>query len=189
MSDDLNGFREGLKRVAVVLKESGLPFALAGGYAAWARGAPEAGHDVDFLVPPEESSRARDELARRGLDVRQPPEDWLFKVDTDGVTVDVIHRTSGTPLGDALARATETEVLSVRMPVLTATDVTTEKLLAMDEHYCDFGGLLPTVRALREQVDWDEVRRRSAGHAFAEAFLFLVERLDVLDDSESSRAG
>jgi hypothetical protein len=183
---DLNGFREGLKRVAVVLKESGVPFALAGGYAAWARGAPEAGHDVDFLVPPEESSRSREELARRGLDVRQPPEDWLFKVDTDGVTVDVIHRTSGTPLEDALARATETEVLSVRMPVLTATDVTAEKLLAMDEHYCDFGGLLPTVRALREQVDWDEVRRRCAGHAFAEAFLFLLERLDVVAASEGS---
>jgi hypothetical protein len=183
---DLNGFREGLKRVAVVLKESGVPFALAGGYAAWARGAPEAGHDVDFLVPPAESSRSREELARRGLDVRQPPEDWLFKVDTDGVTVDVIHRTSGTPLEDALARATETEVLSVRMPVLTATDVTTEKLLAMDEHYCDFGALLPTVRALREQVDWDEVRRRSAGHAFAEAFLFLLERLDVVAASERS---
>ena len=183
---NLNGFREGLKRVAVALKESGVPFALAGGYAAWARGAPEAGHDVDFLVPPEESSRSREELARHGLDVRQPPEDWLFKVDTDGVTVDVIHRTSGTPLEDALARATETEVLSVRMPVLTATDVTTEKLLAMDEHYCDFGALLPTVRALREQVDWDEVRRRSTGHAFAEAFLFLLERLDVVASSEGS---
>jgi hypothetical protein len=166
--------------VGVALKESGVPFALAGGYAAWARGAPEAGHDVDFLVPAEESGRAADELARRGLEVRQPPEDWLFKVATDGVTVDVIHRTSGTPLDAALSRATETEVLSVRMPVLTATDVTTEKLLAMDEHYCDFGALLPTVRALREQVDWAEVRRRCEGHAFAEAFLFLMDRLDLL---------
>ena len=178
---DQDALREGLKRVAVALKEVEVPFALAGGYAAWARGAPEAGHDVDFLVPPAESSRAVDELSRRGLDVRQPPEDWLFKVDTDGVTVDVIHRTSGTPLEDVLARATETEVLSVRMPVLTATDVTTEKLLAMDEHYCDFGAMLPTARALREQVDWEEVRRRAAGHAFAEAFLFLLERLEVID--------
>jgi hypothetical protein len=185
---DVNGFREGLKRVAVVLKESGVPFALAGGYAAWARGAPEAGHDVDFLVPPEESARAADELTRRGLDVRQPPEDWLFKVDTDGVTVDVIHRTSGTALDETLANATEVEVLSVRMPVLTATDVTAEKLLAMDEHYCDFGGLLPTVRALREQVDWEEVRRRASGHAFAEAFLFLIERLEVIDAEAGRRA-
>ena len=185
---DASGFREGLKRVAVVLKESGVPFALAGGYAAWARGAPEAGHDVDFLVPPAESSRAAAELTRHGLDVRQPPEDWLFKVDTDGVTVDVIQRTSGTPLDEALANATEVEVLSVRMPVLTATDVTAEKLLAMDEHYCDFGGLLPTVRALREQVDWEEVRRRANGHAFAESFLFLLERLDVIDTRADRRA-
>jgi hypothetical protein len=186
---DLHGQREGLKRVAVALKESGVPFALAGGYAAWARGAPESGHDVDFLVPPAQSSRAVDELTRRGLDVRQPPEDWLFKVATDDATVDVIHRTSGTPLEDELARATEEEVLSVRMPVLTATDVTTEKLLAIDEHYCDFGALLPTARALREQVDWEEVRRRAAGHPFAEAFLFLLERLDVVGAGRAAAPG
>jgi hypothetical protein len=180
---DANGFREGLKRVAVVLKESGVPFALAGGYAAWARGAPEAGHDVDFLVPPAERNRAAEELGRRGLAVRQPPEDWLFKVDTDGVTVDVILRTSGTSLDETLANATEVEVLSVRMPVLTATDVTTEKLLAMDEHYCDFGALLPTARALREQVDWDQVRKETADNDFAAAFLHLLERLSIIDAS------
>ena len=177
---DVNGFREGLKRVAVVLKESGVPFALAGGYAAWARGAPEAGHDVDFLVPPEESARAAEELTRRGLDVRQPPEDWLFKVDTDGVTVDVIHRTSGTALDETLANATEVEVLSVRMPVLTATDVMAEKLLAMDEHYCDFGQALPAARSLREQVDWPAVEQAVKGNPFAEAFLFLLERLSII---------
>ena len=45
-----DGLREALKRVAVALKESGAPFALAGGYAAWARGGPEPEHDVDFAI-------------------------------------------------------------------------------------------------------------------------------------------
>ena len=66
------------------------------------------------------------------------------------------------------------------MPVLSATDVTTEKLLAMDEHYCDLGAVLPIMRALREQVDWDVVRRRTTGAPFAETVLFLLERLEVL---------
>jgi hypothetical protein len=178
---DANGFREGLKRVAVVLKESGVPFALAGGYAAWARGAPEAGHDVDFLVPPAERNRAAEELGRRGLDVRQPPEDWLFKVATDGVVVDIIHRTNGSPLEDVLGAATEEAVLSVRMPVIAATDVVVEKLLALDEHYCDVALLLPTMRALREQVEWSVVRRRTRDNDFAVAVLFLLERLGVVD--------
>jgi len=44
------GLRTALKRVAVGLKETEVPFALAGGYAVWARGGPEPDHDVDFLL-------------------------------------------------------------------------------------------------------------------------------------------
>jgi hypothetical protein len=72
------------------------------------------------------------------------------------------------------------QVLSVRMPVVVATDVVTEKLLALDEHYCDLAAVLPSMRALREQVDWDEVRRRTVGAPFAETVLFLLERLAVV---------
>jgi hypothetical protein len=172
--------REGLKTVAVALKESGVPFALVGGYAAWVHGAPEPGHDVDFLVSESDARRAAEELDRRDLSVRQPPEDWLFKVEVDGVTVDVIHRTSGPSITEVLEGASRVEVLSVEMPVASATDVTTEKLLAMDEHFCDLGAILPTLRALREQVDWDEVRRQVAGAPFAETVLFLLERLEVI---------
>ena len=35
------------------------------------------------------------------------------------------------------------------------------------------------VRALREQVDWAEVRARTAASPFAEAFLLLVDRLGL----------
>jgi hypothetical protein len=178
--DEQQALREGLKTVAVALKKSGVPFALMGGYAAWVHGAPEPGHDVDFLVTEDDARRAAQELARRDLVVRQPPEDWLFKVEVDGVTVDVLHRTSGADVTEVLAAASVIEVLSVEMPVVSATDVTTEKLLAMDEHYCDLGAVLPTLRALREQVDWDEVRRRVAGDPFAETVLFLLERLEII---------
>ena len=176
--------RDGLKRVAVALKEAEIPFALTGGYAAWARGGPEPDHDVDFLVPEDLAERAAQELARRGFDVEQPAEDWLFKVRFGTAVVDVLHRTTGSPLAEVLARADEAAVLSVRMPVLAATDVVAEKLLALDEHYCDLAQVLPVVRALREQVDWDTVSARCTDHPFAEAVLFLLERLDVL----SSRA-
>ena len=50
VDDEQASLREALKRVAVTLKQAEVPFALAGGYAAWARGGPEPDHDVDFVV-------------------------------------------------------------------------------------------------------------------------------------------
>jgi hypothetical protein len=182
-NEDREAMRSGLKRVAVALKDAELPFALAGGYAGWAHGGPEPEHDVDFLVGPDLADRAAEELARRDLRVEQPPEDWLFKVWTDGVMVDVLHRSAGSPPERILENAVEIEVLSVRMPVISATDVVVEKLLALDEHYCDLAGVLPVMRALREQVDWDEARKLTTESPFAGAVLYLLERLAVISDA------
>jgi hypothetical protein len=169
-----------LKRTASALKQSGLPFALAGGYALWAHGAPESEHDVDFMVTEEDAERAVHALTEAGLRVERPPEDWLFKVVTDGVTVDVLHRAAGEPItAELLRRAQVFEVLSVQMPVLEATDVLSEKLRAMNEHYCDFGALLPAVRAVREQIDWDRLRQETTRNDFAVTFLFLADRLGI----------
>jgi hypothetical protein len=64
--------------------------------------------------------------------------------------------------------------------VLRATDVLVTKLLALDEHYCDFSRLLPSARALREQVDWETVREAVADNDFAVVFLLLLERLRIV---------
>lgn len=181
MNEDQANLREALKRVATALKETGVKFALMGGYAAWARGGPEPDHDVDFLILPEEADKVADLLAEKGLQVEQPPEDWLFKVYTDGAMVDVIYRAGGSfDVLPALDRATSVEVLSVRMPVLHATDLLLQKLAVLGERYCDLGAVIPAARALREQVDWDEVRDRTAGNVFAEIAIELLERLRVV---------
>jgi hypothetical protein len=178
--------REALKRVAVALKASGIPFALIGGYAVWARGGPESEHDVDFMVADEDAAAAADWLATEGFQVVQPPEDWLFKVFTDGTMVDVIHRDAGVPATrEAVEEADLLEVLSVQMPVLAATELVVHKLMAMDEHACDFGRQLPVARALREQVDWPRVRKETESSAYAAAFLFLLERLAIIDATEA----
>lgn len=175
-----DGLREALKRTAVALKGGGVPFALAGGYAAWARGGPEPDHDVDFAVAETDADRARQVLADGGLQVELPPEDWLFKVFTDGAMVDVVFRLAGVPVGrDLLDRASEEEVLSVRMPVLEATDLLGSKLAALSEHECDFARLLPVARGIREQVDWARLRRDLADNPYAVAFLDLAERLRI----------
>jgi Uncharacterised nucleotidyltransferase len=179
--EEQSQLREALKRVAVSLKRSGIPFALIGGYAVWARGGPEPDHDVDFMVADEDAAAAAEWLATDGFQVVQPPEDWLFKVFTDDVMVDVIHRDSGDlATRDVVVDADEIEVLSVQMPVLSATELLVQKLAAMNEHACDFGRLLPVARALREQVDWARVRKETQDNDYAAAFLHLGERLSVV---------
>lgn len=181
--------RTALKRVAVALKQAGIPFALGGGYAAWARGGPEPDHDVDFLVAQEDAERAEEALSAAGLAVEHPPEDWLFKVFDGEAMVDLIHRMNAEPVRhEVLERAEELEVLSVVMPVISATELMVDKLRALDEHSCDFTRLLPVARALREQVDWTAVRAASVENAFATAFLDLVERLGVTPTT-SERSG
>jgi Nucleotidyl transferase of unknown function (DUF2204) len=175
--------QEALKTVAVTLKQSGVAFALAGGFAAWARGGPEDGHDVDFLVGASDVDQTKAHLEQQGLRTEQPPEDWLFKVFVGQAMVDLIHHLGDRPVdAGILDDADDLEVLSVRMPVLRVTQLLESQLRVLDEHNCDFATLLPTARALREQVDWQHVRENMTGNDYAEAFLFLLRRLGVAPD-------
>jgi hypothetical protein len=180
MSQEQQGLREALKRVAVTFKQGGIPFALGGGYAGWALGGPEPEHDVDFLVAEHDALRARELLEETSMRVEQPPEDWLFKVFDGDAMVDVVLRVGSTPVEPSLLeRAEEHEVLSVWMPVLGATDLLITKMLALSEHSCDYGKVLPSARALREQVDWQRVREATEHNPFAAALLVLLHSLDV----------
>lgn len=175
-----NRLREALKLVAVVLKEGDVPFALAGSYGLWARGGPEPEHDVDFMVAEEDAALAKDLLAAHELHVVQPPEDWLFKVFIDEAMVDVIFRVNGESIDrERFEHADVVEVESVRMPVLSATVLMGDKLGAMEEHSCDLGAILPVARAVREQVDWDQVTTVTAENPFARAALGLLRDLEI----------
>ncbi|WP_309504204.1 MULTISPECIES: hypothetical protein [Nocardioides] len=180
MENVQGGLREALKLVAVALKDGDAPFALTGGYALWARGAPEPVHDVDFMVAEEDAARTAELLADQGLEVVQPPEDWLFKVYVDGAMVDILFRAGGDPVTrERLHDVDQIEVESVRMPVLSATELLVDKLNALEEHACDLGSIVPAARAVREQVDWAAVAEGTAGNDFAAAALFLLDRLGV----------
>ena len=180
MSEEQQDLREALKRVAVALKHSEVGFALGGGYAGWALGGPEPEHDVDFVVAESDAERAEQVLSQAGLRVEHPPEDWLFKVYDGDAMVDLILRVNGVPVDQPLLdRAVEVEVLSVLMPVMSATDLVVTKALALSEHACDLGKVLPSARALREQVDWQTVRERTADNVFARGLMLVLEQLDV----------
>ena len=65
--DDRQALQDGLRLVAVALGTAEIPYALCGGYAMWARGAPEPSHDADFIILEHDVERARYHLASGDL--------------------------------------------------------------------------------------------------------------------------
>lgn len=179
--DQVQPLLEALKAIGAALKAEGVPFALAGSYAVYARGGARSLHDVDFVVPVDSIPAAAAALEKRGFRLDEPPEDWLVKVWRDDLCIDLIHTlTSGPVTPELLARADELPVESVLMPVLSATDVLVSKLLSLNEHRCDLEPVLAVARSLREQVDPGTVGPACHGNAYAQSALYLLRSLGVL---------
>jgi hypothetical protein len=141
------------------------------------------------MVKEEDADRALTALEAAGFRTERPPEGWLYKAWNDNILVDLIYEPTGGEVDDAmLERAEELDVHAVRMKVMPLEDVMTTKLLAMREHHVDYESVLEIARALREQIDWDKVRRRTDHSPYARAFFFLAEELDIISvPSEHAR--
>ncbi|RFS83782.1 hypothetical protein D0T12_21375 [Actinomadura spongiicola] len=175
------GLLSSLKRAAAALRDAGVEYALAGGFAAYAHGAAVSTHDVDFVVRERDVPAALDALAGAGMRHLESPENWLEKACDGEQPIDLIHTPSGRPVdGELLGRAEEMTVGAVRMPVLPATELVIMRLLAFTETTCDFSGFLHVSRALREQVDWPRVAAETAESPYAYAYLTLLARLGVI---------
>jgi hypothetical protein len=171
---------ETMKRAGAALRDAGIPHALAGGLAVWARGGPQTEHDVDFLVKPADAEPAQAALAEVGMRPVKPPEPWLLKAYDGDVMIDLIFAPSGGPVDDSwLGRAEEIEVAAMRMPVASLEDVLVTKLLSLSEQEPDYSAALEISRSVREQIKWDEVRERSDSSPLARAFFTLVEGLEI----------
>jgi predicted nucleotidyltransferase len=174
---------QAMKDAAGVLSRTEIPFVLGGGLSAWARGGPRSEHDVDLLVRPEDVDGALAAFEEEGWETDRPPEGWLVKTwHPNGALVDLIYNPASGPItDDMIDRAPLAEVMAVRVHVSTLEDVMVAKLMAITEQEPDFGAALEWARALREQIDWDEVRGRTEASAFARAFFTLIEELGIVE--------
>ena len=68
-------------------------------------------------------------------------------------------------------------VLGMEMRVMALEDVLVTKLMALSEHSLRYESLLAIARALREQVDWEDVRSRTHESTWARAFFVMLEGL------------
>jgi hypothetical protein len=174
-----------LKKAAYQLKETEIPFCLAGGFAVYARGGESVDHDIDFLVKEEDAERALAALTEVGFKGEVPPEGWLVKAFDEDRLIDMIYKPVQRPVTDATLA--DTDVIAVNachMPVLSATELMIHKMLTWSAHYCDFARGLPVARSLREQIDWSRVLRETEQSPYAHAFLVLIDRLGVISLDE-----
>jgi hypothetical protein len=176
-----------LKQSVAALRGAGIPFLLGGSLASWARGGPQTRHDLDLIIKPEDAERALETLQEAGMRAERPPEDWLFKAWDGDTLVDLIYCPKGLPVDDDLiARGEELSVLGMDIRVMALEDVMATKLMALTEHSLRYESLLQIARALREQIDWQAVRERTAESPFARAFFVLLEGLEIVPKAGSS---
>jgi len=169
-----------LKKAAAALERDRVPYLLGGSLACWARGGPAVAGDLDFMVKPADAERALAALVGVGMREERPPEQWLLKAWDGEHMVDLIFEAAGLPITDeVLARGDRLSVGAMSMPVMALEDVLTTKLTAMNERSLDYEHVVQIARSLREQIDWDAVRDRTADSPYAAPFFTLVERLGI----------
>jgi predicted nucleotidyltransferase len=192
-TDEQSPFSEledSLKKSAAALRGADVPFLLGGSLASWARGGPETRHDLDLMIRPEDVERAVAALEEAGMRFEDPPEEWLVKVWDGEILVDLIHHPKGTRVDDALIERGEVmSVLGMEMRVMALEDVLVTKLMALDEHALRYESLLAISRALRERIDWDDVRSRTQESTWARAYFVMLEGLGIVAGASPSTGG
>jgi predicted nucleotidyltransferase len=174
-----------LKKAGAALRDAGVEFLLGGSLASWARGGPETRHDLDLMIRPEARERATEALQDVGMRIEDPPEEWLVKAWDGDILVDLIFHPKGIEVDDeVLARGEVMAVLGMDIRVMAIEDVLVTKLMALTEHSLRYESLLPIARAVREQVDWPDVRARTAESPFARAFFVMLEGLGIVSPQD-----
>ncbi|MFL5863886.1 MAG: hypothetical protein ACJ780_24445, partial [Solirubrobacteraceae bacterium] len=62
MNDAFAPLAETCRIAVAALRDAGIRFALAGSFAAWARGGPQPGKDLDVMVKPQDADGALNAL-------------------------------------------------------------------------------------------------------------------------------
>lgn len=176
-----------LKKTASTLRDNDISFCLIGSLSAWVRGGPESSHDLDFGIKAEDSIQVATALEDAGMRIEVPPEDWLFKAwDGEGdeaTMIDLIYAPSGVLITDeVIARADVMDVLAQKMPVLNATDLMTMKLLSLREQHLNLTSSISTARSIREQIDWEELYKRTKASPYSQGFFVMAQGLGIIPE-------
>lgn len=179
-----------MKKAVAALEGARIPYVLGGGYACWALGGPPSSKDVDVMIKREDAARAQAALVEAGMRPEDPPEQWLLKAWDGKNLVDLIFEPLGIRVTDEMIeRGEDLNIEGMRVRVMDVDDIITTKLLSIGEHDLPYEQLLQIARALREQINWDEIRARTSHYPYAKAFVVLAEELGLAGGREREAAG
>jgi predicted nucleotidyltransferase len=152
-----------LDRAVAVADHLDIPYAVIGGVAGAVHGRPVRTKDVDVFVRPPDAKRLLDALATEGFETEEVNDTWLYKAHVDGVTVDVIFRSSaGLYLDDAmLARVVEGEFGGRKVRAISSTDLLLMLGLAasaeVSDYWFDAAELIN-----HTDIDWEYLLERAS---------------------------
>jgi putative nucleotidyltransferase-like protein len=187
-SDCFEAIEVTLRKAVEGLERRRVPFLLGGSLAVWARGGPESCNDLDLMVRRDDADDALAALEEAGMRGERPPEGWLYKAWDRDVLVDLIFDPKGQSIDDAtFERSQAVSAFGLELRAMALEDVLITKLLALQEHYLDYDPLLQIARAVRERIDWGQVRAATEGSPYARPFFTLAEGLELIEPRAASR--
>jgi hypothetical protein len=177
MSDKMG---DATKKSAAALEADGIPYLLGGGLGCFAHGGPPSTNDIDLFILPEDADRALEAMDKAGLRTETPPEQWLVKAWDGDILIDLIFGPSGLEMNEeVLARGEVLGLYGMDLQVMALDDILVTKLMALDEHSLDLTQLLLIARALRENIDWESIDRRTASSPYSRPFFALARALEL----------
>src|SRR5439155_21786018 len=151
-----------LDGTVAALAERGVTFLVMGGIASAIFGGARVTSDIDLFVRKRDSDLGLDALAQRGFSAEVIYEHWLSKASLDGVTVDIISRSTPDILLDdeMVRRAVTGRYEGRRLLLVPPEDLVVMKALAASEdtprYWYDALGIIG-----HADLDWDYLIRRA----------------------------
>lgn len=150
------------------LLQSGIPFAVSGGFAFhYHTGMWRTTKDLDLVVTPGAVPMAFKVLVKEGFDTYVQDPVWLAKARRGDYFVDLI-----TGVGNAtltveqswIDRAGEDEVLGIRARILGVEEMIASKLFVTRRERFDGADIAHLLRAQARNLDWTRLRKLTVAH-------------------------
>jgi predicted nucleotidyltransferase len=151
-----------------IVEEARVPYGVIGGLASVMVGRPRrvtGSADIDLFLRPDEVDDVLAAFERNGFETERHEETWIYKARKDGITVDLIFRSSGEMyLDDEMVRRLHTaEFEGRRLTVVAPEDLLVMKAVAHGEetpqYWHDAVGIVA-----RGDLDWDYLIERARRH-------------------------
>jgi hypothetical protein len=177
------------ERVLRELMDGELRFLVAGAYAVGAYlGVDRITKDLDLFTTPGEFPRLLTFLKEKGHKISIEDERWIGKIHCNEHFIDVIFGSANgmVPVReDWFQHACEREVLGLRVPVLSPTDLIWSKALLKDRQRYDGADIANLILTQHEAIDWERLLAHMDAHW--EVLLCLLVNFRWIYPSERER--